>query len=124
MVTDKRRAVTHDGDIVRIDGKPLRMEYMVRDAFWADGKAIVLLDPHAFLDDPAYGGRKAPRDPVQNLRAYSPAGELQWEAQQPQALDHYYMIESHDPLVALSFSAYRCDLDLKTGRILSKKKLK
>jgi hypothetical protein len=124
MHSVKQRAVSHDGDIVRIDGKPLRMEYMVRDAFWADGKAVVLLDPHAFLDDPAYGGRKAPRDPVKNLRAYSPAGELQWEAQQPEVLDHYYMIESHDPLVALSFSAYRCDLDLKTGRILSKKKLK
>jgi hypothetical protein len=124
MTRQSPRAVSHDGDIVKIDGKPLRMEYMVRDAFWADDKAIVLLDPHAFLDDPAYGGRKAPRDPVKNLRAYSPAGELQWEAQQPEVLDHYYMIESHDPLVALSFSAYRCDLDLKTGRILSKKRLK
>lgn len=124
MNTNKPRTVSHDGDIVRIDGKPLRMEYMVRDAFWADGKAIVLLDPHSFLDDPAYGARKAPRDPVRNLRAYAPSGELQWEAEQPEVQDHYYMVESRDPLVALSFSAYRCDLDVKSGRILSKKKLK
>jgi hypothetical protein len=124
MHADKPRAVTHDGDIVKIDGKPLRMEYMVRDAFWADGKAIVLLDPHAFLDDPAYGARKAPRDPVQNLRAYAPSGELQWEAEQPEVQDHYYMVESREPLVALSFSAYRCDLDVKTGRIVAKTKLK
>jgi hypothetical protein len=124
MRNEKTRAVSHDGDIVRIDGKPLRMEYMVRDAFWADGKAIVLLDPHAFLDDPAYSGRKAPRDPVKNLRAYAPSGELQWEAEQPQVLDHYYLIESHEPLVALSFSAYRCDIDLASGRILKKKKVK
>ena len=124
MGLESDRAVTHDGDIVRIDGKPLRMEYMVRDAFWVDGKAVVLLDPHAFLDDPVSGSRKAPRDPVKNLRAYSPAGELQWEAQQPEIQDHYYMIESRNPLVALSFSAYRCDLDVKSGRILSKKKLK
>ena len=124
MRSDKDRAVSHDGDIVKIDGKPLRMEYMVRDAFWAGGQAVVLLDPHAFLDDPAYSGRKAPREPVKNLRAYSPAGELMWEAQQPEFQDHYYIIESHDPLVALSFSAYRCDIDLASGRIRSKESLK
>ena len=124
MSNDKDRAVSHDGDIVKIDGKPLRMEYMVRDAFWAGGHAVVLLDPHAFLDDPAYGGRKAPRDVIKNLRAYSPAGELMWEAQQPEFQDHYYIIESHDPLVALSFSAYRCDIDLASGRIRSKESLK
>lgn len=124
MDADKGRAVSHDGDIVKIDGKPLRMEYMVRDAFWAGGHAVVLLDPHAFLDDPAYGGRKAPRDVIKNLRAYSPAGELMWEAQQPEFQDHYYIIESHDPLVALSFSAYRCDIDLASGRIRSKESLK
>jgi hypothetical protein len=124
MHHDKDRAVSHDGDIVKIDGKPLRMEYMVRDAFWARGQAVVLLDPHAFLDDPAYSGRKAPREPVRNLRAYAPSGELQWEAEQPEVQDHYYIIESRDPLVALSFSAYRCDIDLASGRILSRKSLK
>src|SRR5262245_60166817 len=108
MAGDPERAVSHDGDIVKIDGKPLRMQYMVRDAFWADGKAIVLLDPDAFLDEPG-GARKAPRDPVKNLRAYSPGGELHWEAEQPEHDDHYYLIESREPLVALSFSAYRCD---------------
>jgi hypothetical protein len=124
MRHDKERAVVHDGDIVRIDGKPVRMEYMVRDAFWAGGRAVVLLDPNAFLDHPAYGGRRAPRDPIQNLRAYTPAGEVQWQAQQPEMNDHYYLIESREPLVALSFSGYRCDIDLRNGRITKKKKLK
>ena len=124
MQADKARTVIHDGDIVRIDGRPLRMEYMVRDAFWAGDRAIVLLDPHAFLDHPAYNGRKAPRNPVKNLRAYAPSGEILWQAEQPEVQDHYYMIESRDPLVALSFSAYRCDLDLASGRILAKTKLK
>ena len=124
MPSDKERAVSHDGDIVKIDGKPLRMEYMVRDAFWADGRAIVLLDPDAFMDHPAYGGRKAPRNPVQNLRAYSPSGEMLWQAEQPELDDHYYRIESREPLVALSFSAFRCDLDLSNGRILKKYSLK
>ena len=123
MTPDNHHAVSHDGDIVRIDGKPLRMQYMIRDAFWAGGQAVVLLDPDAFLDAPG-GARKAPRDPVKNLRAYSPSGELKWQADQPEADDHYYLIESHEPLVALSFSAYRCDIDLASGRILKKKKLK
>lgn len=123
MKGDKERAVTHDGDIVRIDGKPIRMDHMVRDAFWANGHAVVLLDPDTFLDEPG-GARKRPRDPIRNLRAYSPAGELHWEAEQPELDDHYYRIESREPLVALSFSAYRCDLDLASGRILGKTKLK
>jgi hypothetical protein len=123
MPSDKERAVSHDGDTVKIDGKPLRMEYMVRDAFWANGRAIVLLDPGTFLDEPG-GARKAPRDPVKNLRAYSPSGEMLWEAEQPEADDHYYRIESREPLVALSFSAFRCDLDLSNGRILKKTSLK
>ena len=125
MQPDKERAVSHDGDIVKIDGKPVRMEYMVRDAFWADGRAIVLLDPGAFLDDIAYGkARRRSRDPVQNLRAYAPSGEMLWQAEQPQSDDHYYLIESREPLVALSFSAFRCGLDLSNGRILNKEKLK
>ena len=124
MPTDRKRAVTHDGDIVKIDGKPVRMEYLVRDAFWAGGHAIVLLDPDSYFDDPAYGGRKAPREVVKNLRAYAPSGELQWEAEQPEFQDHYYLIESHEPLVALSFSAFRCDIDLASGKIRSKKSLK
>lgn len=124
MQAEKRHAVTHDGDTVKIDGKPLRMDYIVRDAFWTGGQVIVLLDPRGFLDDPAYGARKRSRDPVQNLRAYSPSGKLLWQAEQPELDDHYYMIESHEPLVALSFSAFRCDVDPKTGRILKRKRLK
>jgi hypothetical protein len=123
MMTNKRRAVSHDGDIVRIDGKSTRMEYMIREAFWADSRAIVLLDPDAFLDSPG-GARKKSREAVHNLRAYTPAGELIWQAEQPKQDDHYYLIESRQPLVALSFSAYRCDIDLESGRILKKKHLK
>jgi len=123
MPSDLERAVSHDGDIVKIDGKPVRMQYMVRDAFWADGRAIVLLDPDAFLDAPG-GARKAPRDPVKNLRAYSPSGEMLWQAEQPEVNDHYYLVESRDPLVVLSFSAYRCAIDLASGRIMDRTKLK
>lgn len=119
------RAVTFDGDIIRIDGKPTRMDHMVRDAFWAHGRAIVLLDPAAYLDNPAYGAqRRKARKPAQNLRAFSPAGELLWQAEQPEFADHYYRIESREPLVALSFSAFRCDIDPESGKILKKQNIK
>jgi hypothetical protein len=124
MRAEKQKDVSHDGDIVKVAGRALRMEYMVRDAFWADDRAIVLLDPTAFLDHPAYGSRKRSRNPVHNLRAYSPSGKLLWQAEQPELDDHYYMIENQAPLVALSFSAFRCDVDLETGRILRKESLK
>ncbi len=125
MQGEPARTVSHDGDIVRIDGKPLRMEFMVRDSFWAGDRAVVLLDPRAFLDEPVWGGaRKQARGPVRNLRAYAPSGELLWEAEQPEVDDHYYMIETRAPLVALSFSAFRCDLDPTSGRILARTKLK
>src|SRR5262245_17612707 len=123
MHANNARAVSHEGDILKIDGKAVRMEFMVRDAFWSDGKAVVLLDPGAFLDEPS-GTRKRSRDPVKNLRAYAATGQLVWEAEQPETNDHYYKIESHEPLVALSFSAFRCDLDLDSGKILRKHKLK
>ncbi len=125
MPRDKQPTVTHEGDILRINGHATRMDYMIRDAYWAGGRAVVLLDPDAYLDDPAYGAqRRRSRKPVQNLRAYSEAGELLWQAEQPEFADHYYRIESRQPLVALSFSAYRCDIDLESGRIIRKNYLK
>lgn len=125
MSSDTQLTVTHDGDILRINGSPTRMEFMIRDAFWAGDRAIVLLDPDAFLDDPAFGAaRRKPRDPARNLRAYSAVGELLWEAEQPEFDDHYYKVESQVPLVALSFSAYRCDIDPESGRIRGKTFLK
>ena len=124
-MTERAHKVTHDGDIIKVDGRPTRMDYMVRDAFWAHGRAIVLLDPNAYLDNPAFGAaRRRSRKPVQNLRAYSAAGELLWQAEQPELADHYYRIESREPLVALSFSAFRCDIDPENGQILRKTFLK
>jgi hypothetical protein len=125
MRNNKHRTVTFDGDIIKIDGKPKRMTFIVRDAFWAHDCAIVLLDPKAFLDQPAYHAqRRKPRKPARNLCAYSAAGELLWQAEQPETADHYYLIESRDPLVALSFSAFRCMLDPANGKILRKQNIK
>ena len=97
------------------------MEYMVRDAFWADGRAIVLLDPDAFLDMPTYGvARRRAASRCRTFAPIRPPARMLWQAEQPEVDDHYYRIESREPLVALSFSAFRCDLDLSNGRILKK----
>ena len=124
-MADTAYSVSHDGDIVRVAGRALRMEYMVLDAFWAHGRVIVLLDPAAYLDSVAYSrGRRKSRDPLLNLRAYAPGGELLWQAEQPLPEDHYYRIESRDPLQVLSFSAFRCNIDPESGRIASKQSLR
>lgn len=125
QMAEAAHKITHDGDIVRVSGRALRMEFMVLDAFWAHGRVIVLLDPTVYLDKVNYSsGRRKPRDPLKNLRAYSPGGELLWQAEQPLPEDHYYRIESREPLRALSFSAFRCDIDPESGRIADKQSLR
>ena len=42
-------------NIFALDGKPLRMDHMVRDAFWAGGQAVVLLDPRRAAFDTKNG---------------------------------------------------------------------
>jgi len=104
-----------------IDDKPIELEYRVLDAFELNGKAIVLLDPDAYLQDPGYGKERRRGDgALRNLRAMSLSGELLWEAELPEAADYYYRIVDRHPLTALSFSSYRCQIDVATGRIVHK----
>lgn len=105
--------------LLHIEGKVIELDYAVRDRFELDGRIIVLLDPDDYLGDPGYPKeRRRGDDALRNLRAYSASGELLWEAEFPEPADYYYKIVSRDPLVALSFSSYRCRLDPATGRIV------
>lgn len=105
--------------LLHIGGKAVELDYTVRDSFELDGRVIVLIDPDDYLDDPDYPKeRRRGHDALRNLRAYSVSGELLWEAEFPEPADYYYKVVSRDPLVALSFSSYRCRLDPATGRIL------
>jgi hypothetical protein len=125
MQTDPFRTVSYAADIVVIDGKSFRMDYAVRDAFWTYGRAIVLLDPDAYLADPAYGkDRRRGAGPIRNLRAFSADGAQLWQAELPEPVDYYYQVENRKPLVALSFSSFRCEIDPHTGCITSKEFLK
>ncbi len=117
--------VTHTADIVMIGGKPFCMDYPVKNAFWTEGRVIVLLDPDAFLTDPAYGkDRRRGDDAIRNLCALTRDGTLLWQAELPETVDYYYQVESRSPLTVLSFSSYRCEIDPTDGHIASKQFLK
>jgi hypothetical protein len=108
-----------------IDGSPYKMEYPVKDAFWAEGRAIVLLDPDAFLTDSAYKkARRRGDGAIRNLLALARNGTLLWQAALPESVDYYYKLENRNPLIALSFSSYRCEIDPFDGHIAMKQFLK
>jgi hypothetical protein len=101
------------------------MPCRVKESFDREGMTVVLLDPDAYLKDPDHPKERRRGDnPLHNLRAYSSSGELLWEAEFPEPADCYYKIVSRSPLIALSFSSYRCRIDPGTGRILEAQFLK
>jgi hypothetical protein len=86
---------------------------------------IVLLDPNTYLNDPSYDkDRRRGKNPLRNLFALAIDGQLLWEAEFPEKVDYYYSVSSKAPLTALSFSSFRCEIDLVTGRIVRKEFLK
>lgn len=99
---------------------PIATEYPIADAFELDGRWIVLLDAEAYLQDPGYSlDRRRGVEPLRNLRAYANGGRILWEAEFPTPADYYYRIVGRDPLIAQSFSGYRCRIDPVTGRIIA-----
>lgn len=117
----KSKSVPYEGSKLLFDGKSVVMPYAVRDAFLLGDRIIVLLDPDSYLNDPSYGKeRRRGNNPLRNLLALSRDGKTLWEAEFPEAVDHYYLICSRRPLRVNSFSSYQCEIDSRTGRILKK----
>ena len=118
--------VSCDGKSLLIDGKTtVSLPYVIRQAFEQDGIVVVLMDPNDYLNDPSYTKeRRRGNDPFRNLIGLSPDGNPLWEAEFPDAVDYYYKIVSRRPLVALSFSSFRCRIDIRTGVILERVFLK
>lgn len=109
------------GNIVVADGNSINIGAQVLDARISRGIVLVLIDPDSYLTDPEYRRkRRAGMAAVRNLRAFSVSGDLLWEAEMPEKADYYHKIEKIDPIEVDSFSSYRCRLDSKTGRIVSK----
>lgn len=114
-------SITYQGSTLTIDAKSFMMSYDIRDAFAIEDKVIVLIDPSSYLSDPTYSKeRRRGVNPFINLLALSADGSLLWEAEFPEKVDYYYKITSRTPLIANSFSSFRCEIDVDTGKIKSR----
>lgn len=118
-------SVSFEGKMLTIGDKKVPLAHAIREAFALEGEVIVLLDPDSYLTDPSYGrDRRRGEGAIRNLIAVSAGGERLWEAEFPEPADYYYRIVSRKPLTALSFSSHRCEIDPRTGRIVSRQFLK
>ncbi len=118
-------SVSFAGKTLTIGDREVSLGHAIREAFALEDDVIVLLDPDSYLTDPYYGrDRRRGEGAIRNLIAFSAGGERLWEAECPEPADYYYRIVSVDPLTALSFSSHRCEIDPRTGKILSRQFLK
>ena len=101
-----------------IDGQSVPLEWPVLQALEHSGKVFALLDPDAYTGDPNQReARRAGAPAIRNLLAFDRHGNQLWRADMPDSVDYYYRIASVVPLVAYSFSCYRCEIDSENGRI-------
>ena len=104
-------AISHVGDVLRIDGRGIVLDYPIEEAFGFEDKVIVLFNPDCNLELQRFN----------NLVAFDQAGRKLWVAELPTSdrAGVYYRIASRRPLKLLSFSSYECEIDPQTGRVLS-----
>lgn len=109
--------LSYSGNTITINGKLINLNYPVLLAYVALSKIIVLFNPDAYI--PKFGQ-------FQNLVAIDVEGNTLWTAELPTSYtgDCYYKITSQIPLKALSFQSFECDIDLDTGKIVSKEFVK
>lgn len=117
--------ISFQANTLVVDGHPIQMPWLVLDAVEQLDKVIVLLDPDSYLLDPSYKQvRSRSGAAIRNLLAIDKSGVKLWEAVLPVQADYYYRIDSISPLMANSFSSYRCEIDANNGSIRSKEFLK
>lgn len=93
----------------------VELDYKILVAYEAtENTIIVLLDPDSNLSK--FGQ-------FNNLVALDKEGKEKWTAELPTTTsgDCYMQIVSREPLVVDSFSSYRCQIDLETGKIEQKR---
>lgn len=94
-----------------IGSKTIEQRAKVIDARENCGLIVVFLD----------GDEKELRkERFQNIRAYTLDGQLAWDADLPSEhpADAYWSISFGNPIVAMSFSSHKCEIDPKTGKIV------
>ncbi len=114
-----------DAHAVRIADFSVALPWPPMAVVAVEDTTLVLLDPDVYLLDPEYKSlRRSGAPAIRNLWALDNLGHKLWEAEFPEPTDYYYKLLSARPLVALSFSSWRCTLSPTTGRILNKEFLK
>lgn len=108
------------GSVVVVQGQCIDVGARVLDAQVSRDIVLVLIDPDWYITAEYRRQRRAGMPPVRNLRAYSTDGTLLWEADLPEEADYYHEIVSTEPIEVHSFSCFRCRIDSRTGRIISK----
>lgn len=113
------------GNIVVVNGNTISVGSPILDAQAGPGMVLVLINPDSYLKDPDYRRkRRAGLDAVRNLQAFSLSGVKLWDAEMPEDADYYYKIVNTDPIEVDSFSSFRCRIDSRTGKIISKRFMK
>jgi hypothetical protein len=118
-------SISFQGKALVIDGHSIELAWPVLDAIEDAGKVFVLFDPDSYLSDPSYKVTRRQGAPaIKNLIALTKAGVKLWEAETPDSSDYYYRLTSTEPLVANTFSSYRCEIDPDSGAIKKREFLK
>ena len=114
---DRASLPMHSGHMLTLEGKEIRLEHPIADAFEIDGKVIVLYDSDSYT-------KKWGQFP--NLIALDPDGKQLWTAELPttQSQECYYQVKRTNPLIACTWTSWECEIDIETGRVLSRTFLK
>lgn len=98
---------------LKINSKNIKLDHPILTAFAFEDKIIILYDPDSYM--PKFGQ-------FPNLLAIDINGKEVWRAELPTMTtgDCYYKIVSENPLKALSFHSYECEIDLDTGKLKNK----
>jgi hypothetical protein len=113
------------GSVLTVDGCAVQLDWPVLEIAEAHDKVFVLLDPDSYLADPGYKLSLRDGGPaIRNLVGFSRDGRKLWEAELPETRDYYYQISSARPLCVNSFSSFLCEIDPRSGKIVTKQFLK
>src|SRR4051812_14060325 len=109
-----------------VAGTRISVAWRIRASSSTEDLVLVVLDPDEYLADSVYrNARKSGTPALRNLPAFSrKSGDKVWEAELPEPVDYYYELVSAEPILALSYSGFRCEIDNVDGHIKSKQFLK
>jgi hypothetical protein len=113
--------ISFHGKKLKIDNRTIETPCEIAEILKTKEGIVVRLEPFVTLSGRIYDVREVDNCyKGSNLLCYSKEGILRWEAEFPRTNeDYYYQIESECPLRVFSFSSYLCEIDIRTGKIVT-----